>query len=69
VDFLTSEGEFPESSTTIWTNGVALRDNYAYATVGYEGLRNVYVSPDFSTINEDGSLATTDPQGVDVQGE
>jgi hypothetical protein len=65
VDFLSTVDEYPDPPTTVWTNGVAVRDDYAYATVGNEGLRNI----DLSTMANVGSLTTTDPQGVDVQGE
>jgi hypothetical protein len=70
---LNTEGVYPEPPTTIWTNGVAVKDTNAYITVGYEGLRILDLSSGFSSINEQGALSTSDPQGnpqgVDVQGE
>ena len=70
-DFLNKVGGFPEPPATSWTYGVAVRGNYAYAAIGAYGseeLKNIYVSSDFSTISEEGSLSAIGAQGLDVQG-
>lgn len=70
-DFLNKVGGFPEPPATSWTYGVAVRGNYVYAAIGAYGseeLKNIYVSSDFSTISEEGSLSAIGAQGLDVQG-
>ncbi len=72
ADFLTTEVEYTITTDPmeyISANGITARGEYVYMAVSSEGLRNIYMSSDFTTVSEECTLAASDPQGLDVSGD